>query len=230
MAITVESVFRRGPQLCEETLQPQSVRGSVLSLALYAICGSALYGFTMGLNHPHAPLWQASISALKVPLLFFLTLIITLPTLHFISLLFGSPLRLQQSLVVLMTGIAMTSILLGAFAPVSLLFLVSGSEYGFLLLMHVSIFAFCGAAGLHSVYWNYQYLHQRVAPAGTRDKSLAVLQVWMLLYMFVGTQTAYLLSPFINRDGDFVWFGTPKGNFYQYLWDVIREMIEKQGG
>src|SRR5262249_7137880 len=150
------------------------------------------YGLTMGLYH--SPL-QGIVSAVKVPALFLLTLAICLPTLHFIGLLFGSAIRLGQSLVVLLAGMSLTAILLGAFAPISLLFLVSGSDYQWLLLMHVVIFAFCGAAGLYSVHRNYRAIRDINAP-GTASLSDNVLKVWMFLYMFVGTQTAYVLSPF----------------------------------
>src|SRR5262249_6957345 len=144
------------------TIQKVAIRPKLLSLTLYAVCCSALYGVTMGMNHS---VLQAAVSAVKVPVLFLLTLLICLPTLHFIGLLFGSTIRFSQSLTVLLAGIALNCILLAAFAPISLLFLASGSDYRFLLLMHVAIFAFCGAAGLYSVQRNFVYIRSQ-APNG----------------------------------------------------------------
>jgi hypothetical protein len=46
--------------------------------------------------------------------------------------------------------------------------------------------------------------------------------------MFVGTQMAYNLAPFINRPGRPVSvFNQLNGNFYSYLWDVIVESLSR---
>jgi len=222
--MTIESVFKESQTLCAETVQQVETPRKVADLALYAVAGSALYGATMGLNHS---LLQAAVSAVKVPALFLVTLAICLPTLHFIGLLFGSTIRFSQSLVVLLAGIALTSILLAAFAPISLLFLASGSEYPFLLLMHVAIFAFCGAAGLYSIHRNFLFIRQEAGGDTASSPSAHVLKVWMLLYMFVGTQTAYILSPFVNRAPSFALFHEGQGNFYSYLWSVVKELLAR---
>jgi hypothetical protein len=224
MHMTVESVFKDADQLCHETLQAQDVPANVRSLAVYAVCGSALYGATMGMYHS---LLQAMVSAIKVPLLFLATLAICLPTLHFIGLLFGSTMKFGQSLIILLAGIALTSILLGAFAPISLLFLVSGSEYPFLLLMHVTIFAFCGGAGLYAIQKNFVTIRSQATDGPTASISDQMLKVWMFLYMFVGTQTAFVLSPFIEREPAFRLFNHPKGNFYSYVWSILLELLRQ---
>jgi hypothetical protein len=221
MQLNVESVFREADRFCAEVSARADLGRKVLLLSLYALGGSALYGLTMGMSHSLA---QAVSSAVKVPTLFLLTLLICLPTLHFIGLLFGSRIGLAQSLVVLLAGIAMTSILLAAFAPISLLFLASGSDYAFLLFLHVAIFAFCGAAGLWSVTRNYARLRAAASAAGAGPDH--VMKVWVFLYMFVGTQTAFVLSPFVGR-GEFQLFGAQKKNFYTYLWSVLQELLAK---
>jgi hypothetical protein len=224
MKMTVESVFKESEVLCAEAARQPEARRTGAHLALYAAAGSAIYGATMGLYN--SPL-QALVSAVKVPALFLVTLAICLPTLHFIGLLFGSTIRFGQALVVLLAGIAMTAILLAAFAPISLLFLVSGSDYPFLLLMHVAVFAFCGAAGLYNVQRNFVLLRNQDEARPAPAASAHVLKVWMLLYMFVGTQTAYVLSPFVNPTGAFTLFHDGRGNFYSYLWSVVRELLTR---
>jgi hypothetical protein len=37
------------------------------------------------------------------------------------------------------------------------------------------------------------------------------------------------LSPFIKREGTFKLFGKPEGNFYVYLWSVVRELLSANG-
>jgi hypothetical protein len=220
MRLTVESVFRDSGRLCAEVGEGVAPGAKVRALALYALGGSALYGFTMGLGHS---LPQALASAVKVPALFLLTLVISLPTLHFVGLLFGSRVSLVQSLVLLLAGVALTSILLGAFAPVALLFLASGSDYPFMLLLHVGVFTFCGAAGLFSVVRNFALLPASAGPARQ------VLLAWALLYMFVGTQTSWVLTPFVNREPGFTLFARGEGNFYTYVWSVLQEALRGQG-
>lgn len=219
MKMTVETVFKEPDVLCEATGQAGARQRLILALTLYAVAGGALYGLTMGLNR--SPL-QACLSAVKVPVLFLATLGISLPSLHFIGLLFGSTVELAQTFLILLAGISLTSILLGAFAPISLLFLASGSDYPFLLLMHVAVFAFCGAAGLYSIYRNFVLIRSR-SPGEGKSISDHVLKVWMVLYMFVGTQTAFVLSPFIGRGSNFELFEPPAGNFYSYVWSVLME-------
>ncbi|MBP7998882.1 MAG: hypothetical protein KA314_24210 [Chloroflexi bacterium] len=48
-----------------------------------------------------------------------------------------------------------------------------------------------------------------------------ILQLWMFLYMFVGSQMAYVLAPFVGRDSQFILFRMADDNFYTYLFQVI---------
>ena len=91
--------------------------------------------------------------------------------------------------------------------------------------MHVVIFAFCGAAGLASVYKNFEYIRKSFGTANDKLFAHHLLKLWMLLYMFVGTQMAYNLAPFINRQGPVTVFNQLGGNFYTYIWDILRESI-----
>lgn len=229
MNLTIESIFRQDEteQFCRETATSSLITQKCRALLLYAAGGCALYGFTMGLGHSLA---QSLSSAIKVFLLFALTLAICLPTLHFIGLLFGSRIRLQQSLTILLSGVSLTGILLGAFAPISLFFLLSGSSYEFLLLLHVAIFACCGAAGLISIKRNMRTITDLVIDAkgesAEAPKSTTLLNIWFLLYMFIGAQMSYLLSPFIGNNTDFLLFASPKGDFFSYVLQTIAAFFD----
>ena len=51
-----------------------------------------------------------------------------------------------------------------------------------------------------------------VAPEGQSWKG--ILGIWMVLYVFVGTQLAWILRPFIgNPESPFVWFRGKSGSF-----------------
>jgi hypothetical protein len=220
--ITIESIFRWRQQICDQILNNVEVPRTVYTLSLIIVCASALYGFTMGIAHSIS---QAFCAALKVPMLFYLTLVTCLPTLHFIGLLLGSKVRFTQTTAVLLWGIAITSVLLGAFAPISLFFLVTGSTYNFLMIMHVLVFTFCGAAGLYSINSNFNHIREKVSGM-EESASRHLLSIWMALYMFVGTQMAYVLAPFVGRLEEFVLFRPPDGNFYSYMWDILQQVFQ----
>ena len=51
-----------------------------------------------------------------------------------------------------------------------------------------------------------------MAPEGQSWKG--ILGIWMVLYVFVGTQLAWILRPFIgNPESPFVWFRGKSGSF-----------------
>jgi hypothetical protein len=224
MKLTIESIFKDSDILCKEIAEEQGIHHKTTMLILFILGGSALYGFTMGLQ---TSFLQAAGSSIKVFVLFFFTLVVCLPTLHFIGLLFGVKTKFAQITIVLLIGIAITSILLGAFAPISLFFLLSGTRYEFLLLMHVFIFACCGAAGLRSVKRNMTTLRKILSSNEneTDKNSDLLLKIWFLLYMFIGTQMSYLLAPFVKAPVGFLFINNQKGDFYSYVFQIIRDLL-----
>jgi spore maturation protein SpmB len=197
MKVTLESVFRQSRDLCEEVLKHVQTPQKLATLALYAVLSGAFYGATMGMNHSAL---QALASAAKVPILFLITLLICLPSLHFLGLLFGATIRFEQTASVLTAGLCRTSILLSAFAPISLFFLISGSDYRFLLLMHVGIFTVCGAGGLVTIFRDFAQVQARMQETSQQS----------------------------NRPGEeVVLFNHNQGNFYSYVWSVWTEWIQR---
>ncbi|MBK9053878.1 MAG: actin-binding WH2 domain-containing protein [Chloroflexi bacterium] len=222
---SMETIFKDARVWGNQVLNEADLTPALARLTMYTVAGSAFYGFTMGLRQSFV---QAAAAAVKVPILFFVTLLICLPTLYFVSLFFGSRIRFSQAMVVLLTGLSITSILLGSFAPISLFFLLSGSSYTFLLLMHVIVFTFCGLAGLYTIQRHFHYLGLRVADEVdqmVRIRGRVILQLWMFLYMFVGSQMAYVLAPFVGRDSLFVFFRAPDNNFYTYLIQLVMDLV-----
>lgn len=220
MQITAESIIKSSEALCDDVVNDVALTAKLTRLTGIVLTGGAIYGFSMGLRHS---LLQAVVSAFKVPALFFITLLICLSTLHFLGLLFGSRLSLSQTLTVLLTGVAVNSVLLGSFAPISLFFLLSGSSYEFLMLMHVSIFFLCGVAGLAYIHKNFYFIRRL---SGDNSSNVGfLLPIWMVLYMFVGSQMAYILAPFVGRESTFMLFRVPQDNFYTYIWDIILQLV-----
>src|SRR5688500_2745646 len=87
----------------------------MLSSSALALGG---YGLVMGASQGRVD--QIIASAVKLPVLFLLTLAICLPTLYLFNLLLGGRLTARQVLALVLSGITVTSNLTLAFAPITL--------------------------------------------------------------------------------------------------------------
>jgi len=221
MKITIESLFKNSNEICQHINDNDVPKDLIIkSLIITFICGM-IYGFTMGIYNS---IFQSISSGIKVPILFLSTLLICMPPLHFIGLLFGSKLKIFQSISIVLWGISISMILLSAFSFVILFFLLTHSSYKFILILHVLIFTFSGSAGLFYIKRSFVKLKEietRNDPSVPKKSNSFVLFLWMFLYMFIGTQMAYLLSPFIGTDQTFILFTGTDKNFYSYLFGII---------
>ena len=90
-----------------------------ISLLISSSIFFALYGAIIGSTHGGL---QIIASAFKLPALYLLTLLICLPTLYFMDVVLGSKRIFYQYLALLLASMAMISVMLFGFAPVTLFF------------------------------------------------------------------------------------------------------------
>jgi len=200
-------------------------RKEIGKTALQLIVGNiglfALYGFVMGIYN--SPL-QAVSAAVKVPLMFLLTLIICYPALFIFNVLLGSKLSIGQSLVMMLSAYTLIACVLASFAPIVLFFLMIGSSYAFLRLLHIAIFGIAGITGMIVMKNGLMYAceqHSIYPRQGVR-----VFQVWVLIFAFVGTQLAWNLRPFLgNKELPFQLFRKQESNFYAHTFHTIGEFL-----
>jgi len=108
------------------------LRSMVISTIIYL----ALYGIVMGISNS----WQQAVmSAIKLPVLFLVTLLICLPTLYFFNLLYGSQLTFAQTAALMMAAVTVTAALTLAFASITLFFWLTVPDYGFFILLNVGV-------------------------------------------------------------------------------------------
>ena len=81
-------------------------------------------------------------------LLFLLTLCVTFPSLYVFSALFGSRLRADVSLRLLLLAVAVNLAVLASFGPVTAFFTLSTESYPFIVLLNVVLFAIAGFIAL----------------------------------------------------------------------------------
>lgn len=188
------------------------------------ICSSlffAIYGAIIGSFHS----WeQALSSAVKLPALYLITLIICFPTLYFFNILFGSQRTFGQHFAMLLTAVAVISVLLFSFAPITLFFLISTFNYQFFTLLNVAILSVTGFIGIKFLYQGMRLIAQEDTEG--IETRMRLLRFWLILYAFVGTQLAWTLRPFFGRPGtSFVLFRELDGNFYLSVFQALREII-----
>ncbi|MFQ5400620.1 MAG: actin-binding WH2 domain-containing protein [Anaerolineae bacterium] len=217
----IETILRNRRHFFAEIRDGVALHAKIRAMLLSSIAFLALYGAVMGSSHS---LWQALSSAVKLPVLFLTTLFVCAPTLYFFNVLFGSNQSLTQNVALILAAITVTAVLLLSFAPITLFFLLTTSQYQFFKLLNVAVFTVSGGMGV-------LFLSQgmRIVAAGGRTGEQArswVLRVWMILYAFVGSQMAWTIRPFIGAPSiRFELFRQLGGNFYTNIFASIGEIL-----
>ena len=203
-------LLRERQGFLEEIRQGIKLPSKIISLLVCSSLFLAMYGGIIGAYHS----WmQALSSAVKLPALYLITLLICLPTLFFANIIFGSKRTFAQHFALVLTAVSVTSVLLFSFAPITLFFLITTNNYQFLILLNVIIFSLTGFIGISSLYnATTVVLEQDDEGSKTRKK---IIQSWLLLYAFVGSQLGWTLRPFFGTpDSVFQLFREREGNFY----------------
>lgn len=213
-------LLRERQQFLEDIREGVKLKSKIFGLLIASTLFFAIYGAILGASST----WmQCLVSAVKLPALYLLTMIICFPTLYFFNVMFGSKRTFEQYLTLLMTAMAMISVLLFGFAPVSLFFLISSTNYTFFLLLNVAIMAVTGFLGVSFIYQGMHFLSEQDAEG--KDIRLNILRFWLGLYAFVGSQLGWTLRPFFGSPGmPFELFRNRESNFYLSLWESIRSI------
>ena len=189
----------------------------VASSFFFSVYGAIIGAYSGGL--------QIISSAIKLPALYLITLIICLPTLYFFDILFGSKLSFKQYVTMALTSVAVISVLLFSFAPVVLFFFISVKGYNFFLLLNVLVMAITGAVGVRLFY---KGMRDMVGAEAIEQKlRRRLLQGWVILYGLVGSQLGWTLRPFFGAEGEPFQIFRPEidGNFYAQVIRSIGSML-----
>lgn len=214
----IERILRDRVAFFEEIRDGVALRQKILAMLLSCIMFFAIYGVVMGAAHS---ILQAISSAVKLPILFIVTLTICTPSLYFFNLLFGSKQTLPQNIALILTAMTTTAVLLLSFAPVTFFFLITTNQYQFFKLLNIAFFAIAGAMGVLFLRQGKLALAAADSQEGAGARRLVFL-LWIVLYAFVGSQMAWTLSPFMGDPRlPFILIAQRGGNFYS---DVINSL------
>lgn len=219
---TVIFLLRDRKEFLGEIYEGIRLKSKITSLLISSSCFFAIYGGIIGAFN--SPL-QIISSAIKLPALYLITVLICLPTLYIFNVIFGSKETIGQHFTFLLTAVSVIAILLCGFAPVTLFFLITVNDYYFFLLLNVAIFALTGIIG---VSFLYQVMKPTVDSSGEQGFKVRtnILRFWLVLYGFVGSQLGWTLRPFFGSPGQqFELFRAREGSFFSAVLNAIVHLV-----
>jgi hypothetical protein len=217
----VFSLLRDRDTFIEEIHENKELDRKISALLMSSFAFFALYGAIIGSFHG---IFQLLSSAIKLPILYLVTLLITLPTLYIFNVLFGSKRNIVQHLAYLLTAVSVIALLLCGFAPVTLFFLVTVNDYHFFLLLNVAILGLTGILGISFLYRVMRPISDNDSAQGVKIRT-NILRFWLCLYGFVGSQLGWTLRPFFGTPGQFELFRQREGSFFSAVWDSLLNLL-----
>lgn len=158
------------------------------------VAGGLLYGAIMGSYRGlDSDGWkQMCLSAVKVPVLFFVTFLLCLPSFYVLNVLAGVGRDFGRVLRALLSFQSVAAVVLAALGPITWLMNISTGHYGFIVFWNGVMFAVASAVG----QWRMGQRYRALIAANHRHRQL--WWTWMWLYWFVAIQMAWVLRPFVG--------------------------------
>ena len=213
----------RGEHTRKEDLQAGRVGLPARRLLLLGGALGLVYGAGMGLyaatgGRTHAWLHLVS-SAVKLPLLFVLTLVVTFPSLYVFAALANSRLRARETLRLLVAAIGVMLGVLASFAPVTVFFTLSTDSYRFLLFLNVVFCTLAGLVGLGFLFRATNAVFPDEPGSAEGGRARRIFRVWLVLFGVVGAQMAWILKPFVgNPHLPFEWVrNSRQSSFFEFV-------------
>ncbi len=179
-----------------------------------------LYGVVMGFYS--GPL-QAFTAGIKLPVMFLLSLLICYPAFFVLQFILGSKMQLSHMTVIILSGYVLTGAIMVSFAPIVVLFVLTGGNYYFLQLLHIAIIGVAGIFGMKTVLdaLKYSCEQKNVYP----KTGVVVFRFWVVILAFVGIQLAWNFQPFLaEKTAGYSLFKKYKGNFYTAVIYSIQQL------
>lgn len=235
----IDYVIRHPDEIFESLRQDLDLWRLSRTFLLIVVFTSAVYGFVMGgtnwlqgrdvvwgydlLRNPFTTdFLMMCVTAVKVPVLFLLTLLIVVPPIYVSSTFVGSRATFSQVVTLLLASLAITGTVLASMATVAFFFSLTTRSYSFIKVLHVLFFAYAGVVGLFYLIRGFKGVVRTRSYIGTRLLFIG----WLVLYMFVGTQLAWVMRPFVGSPGkEFTLFRERSGNFYENVAASIGKMF-----
>jgi hypothetical protein len=178
-------------------LRAGTIEAPVGGLSTLLVILGAIYGACMGtfavVSRWGGPAarggWaQMGYSAVKVPMLFVLTLLITLPSLYVFNALVGCRLAFGAVLRLLVAALGVSLAVLASFGTIVAFFSLCTSSYPFMVLLNVLLFAVAGILGMSFLL---QTLHRLAVARATESAASPPLHAAPAATSDAGRQSNY---------------------------------------
>jgi hypothetical protein len=201
----------------EKITDEKELKTQVTKNFVWLLIFSIAYGFIMG---SYNSFLQAIASAIKMPVLILLIIIICFPAFYVIQTILGSRLSAGQMMSIILSGFVFMTCIMVSFSTIVIFFMITGDNYPFLKLLHVLIIMTAGFFGMRAIVEALKYSCEK---KGIYPKTgVHVFRVWILILAFVGAQLSWSLRPFVGIKGmEFQIVRQKGGNFYV---DVLKSM------
>jgi len=237
-----------------EATSATALKSNELDVPVWGLCVlidllGLLYGLCMGVFDLTAgghDAWKQTLSCMmKVPALFLLTLLVTLPSLYVFNAMVGSRLTLRSMIRLLVATLAVMLAVLASIGPIVAFFSFTTTSYPFMILLNVAVFGISGCLGMAFLLqtlrrmtvfetWSEAEVEQGTVivektspeepgsppplptlthlphlphltagplermPPGLGRGVRGIFHIWVLVFSLVGTQMAWVLSPFLG--------------------------------
>lgn len=204
----------------EKYLESKAISLLMCSSGFLALYGMIIGSFSGGL--------QILVSGVKLPALYLLTLAICLPALFFFEVIAGSKRSFLQYLVLLLAAMGAIGVMLLGFAPITLFFRLSLSDYYFFQLLNVMILGIVSWMGVQIFYRGMVAINEEAGQA--LERRMVAMRLWLGIYGFVGCQLGWTLRPFFGDPGQpFQLFRDLESNFFAHLLHIITSVLTGGG-
>ncbi|RPI01521.1 MAG: hypothetical protein EHM72_06245 [Calditrichaeota bacterium] len=209
--------FHNNETFYEKITDEKQVKFEIVNHLLLLLIFSMVYGAIMGSYNG----WLQSLSsAVKMPMLFLLIILICFPAFFVIQTVLGSKLTISQMISIILIGFVFMTCIMVSFSTIVAFFMITGDNYAFIKLLHVGIIVIAGFFGMRAIVEALKYSCEKknIYP----KTGVQVFKVWILILAFVGAQLSWSLRPFIGtKDIPFQLLRQKGGNFYV---DVLKSM------
>jgi hypothetical protein len=162
-----------GETTSEEKISSGLLDVSARRMAIVVVVLAMIYGVCMGtyslgkelpesLQGTSGRVLQLMATTFKIPALFFLTLIVTFPSLYVFNALVGSRLRLLNLLRLLVASLTVNTAVLASLGLIVAFFSITTRSYPFVVILNVVVFGVSGGLGLSFLL---QTMHRLTASA-----------------------------------------------------------------
>lgn len=225
----VPVLLRGEPEPIQDWIERWSVRRVAFHVLVICV-GAGLFGVAVGWWR--APL-QALYTGVKLPLIILLTTLGNALLNGMLAPLLGLNLRVRQVSLAILMSFAIAAAILGAFSP--LMFFLEWNAppmsatagervaaHSLILVTQALVIAFAGVAA------NLRLLQLLRRASGSTAAAAKVLFAWLAGNLFLGSQLAWILRPFIGSPALPLQFLRPdalQGNFFESFLGALRRVL-----